>query len=197
MKITSLEGLFLHELADLYDAELQLLQALPKMAKAAASAELVAAFESHFRETQEHVTRLEAVFNECGESPRRRRCQGMKGLIAEGTDVEIEGAPDAVRDAALIVAAQRAEHYEMAVYGSLRTWASLLGFEAAQQLLQRTLEEEETADKILTKIASGINSAATEAQTADSDAADTGDEGTKRRKPGARKSPRTRATTGR
>ena len=161
MKLTSLDELFLHELKDLYDAEHQLLEALPKMAKAATEPELTTAFEKHLAETRTQVTRLKEVFAECGEDPEREECDGMKGLIEEGEKMMEEADEPSVRDAALIAAAQKVEHYEIATYGTLITWAQTAGFSSAQELLQTSLEEEKAADEKLTDIAeSGVNASA-------------------------------------
>ena len=153
MKMESLQELLSHELSDLLSAENQLVKALPKMAKAAASPELKAAFEEHLEETKGQVERLSSVFEKLGESPKRKKCKAMEGLIEEGSEViELEG-DDSVKDAALICAAQKVEHYEMAGYGCARTFASLLGLDEVAELLQETLDEEGNADKKLTEIA--------------------------------------------
>ena len=152
MKLSDLNDLFLHELKDLYDAEHQLLKALPKMAKAATSAELSQAFENHLAETESHVARLESVFEACGERPERETCVGMKGLIAEGEKLLRSGAEPEVLDAGLISAAQRVEHYEIAAYGTLIAWAGPAGIEVAD-LLETTLSEEKAADETLSNIA--------------------------------------------
>ncbi len=152
--MSELRETFVEELQDLYDAEKQLLKALPKMAKAARHEELRAAFEAHLEETQEHVRRLEKVFKALDEPVKAKKCKAMQGLVEEGDDLikEKEG------DAALICAAQKAEHYEIASYGSLKAWAKLLGEEAASGLLEETLEEEKAADEKLTDIAqSAVN----------------------------------------
>jgi ferritin-like metal-binding protein YciE len=148
----SLRETFLEELKDLYDAEKQLVKALPKMAKAAQNEELRAAFEQHLEETKEHVSRLEQVFEAFGESAKSKTCKGMQGLIAEGEELisEEEG------DAALICAAQKCEHYEIAAYGSLSSWAKLLEESDAADLLNETLEEEKSADETLTDIAESV-----------------------------------------
>ena len=140
---------FVEELKDIYDAEKQLLKALPKMSKAAEDQDLKAAFESHLEQTREHVNRLEDVFKAMDEPVKAKKCKAMQGLIEEGEELieEEEG------DAALICAAQKVEHYEMAAYGSLESWAKLLGQSQAAQLLQETLEEEKAADEKLTTIA--------------------------------------------
>ncbi len=152
MSLDSLQDLFLEELKDVYHAEKQLVAALPKMAKAATSPQLEEAFTSHLAETKGHVDRLERIFKELGVPARGKRCKGMEGLIEEGKEVlEEEGEP-AVIDAALIAAAQRVEHYEIAAYGCLRTYAQLLGQQNALRLLSETLNEEEAADEKLTAI---------------------------------------------
>jgi ferritin-like metal-binding protein YciE len=153
MAIKSLHDLYVNELKDLYNAESQLLKALPKMAKASSSEDLKAAFEEHLAVTQEQVKRLETIFGELDESPKGKKCKAMEGLIAEGSEVIEEDADDSVRDAALIAAAQRVEHYEMAGYGCVRTFARLLGYSEAEKLLQQTLDEEGEADKKLTDLA--------------------------------------------
>jgi len=161
MKMESLQELLSHELSDLYSAENQLLKALPKMAKAAASPELKAAFEEHLEETKGQVERLNTVFEKLGESPKRKKCKAMEGLIEEGSELikeEKRDADEAVFDAALIASAQRIEHYEIAGYGCVRTYARILGNRQAEKLLQQTLNEEAAADEKLTKIAeSSIN----------------------------------------
>lgn len=161
MSLDSLEKLFLEELKDVYNAEKQILRALPRMAKAAESPELEKAFTSHLRETEGQVNRLERIFKELGQAPRGKKCKGMEGLLEEGKEVLEEDGEPAVIDAALIASAQRVEHYEIAAYGCLRTYAELLGYSQAQQLLQQNLQEEEAADKKLTALGeSGINEAA-------------------------------------
>jgi ferritin-like metal-binding protein YciE len=135
-------------------------KALPKLAEAATNPELAEAFEEHLAQTREHITRLDAVFGEIGETPSRVTCAGMKGLLEEGSSMMHEDADPVVKDAALISAAQRVEHYEMAVYGTLRVWARILGYEASARLLDETLDEEEGTDSALTGLAQGINPAA-------------------------------------
>ncbi|HEX4795445.1 MAG TPA: ferritin-like domain-containing protein [Humisphaera sp.] len=151
----SLNDLFVHEIGDLYDAENRLTEALPKMAEAASSSELKQAFNDHLRETQGHVRRLEEVFNLIGAKAKRETCPAMKGLIAEGEQMISATGDDRVRDAGLIAAAQRVEHYEMASYGAARTFARQLGLAQAADILQRTLDEEGETDKKLTRIAEG------------------------------------------
>jgi len=161
MSLNSLESLFLDELKDVYNAEKQIIRALPRMAKAADSPELQQAFTKHLKETEGHVQRLEQIFKELGQAARGKKCKGMEGLLEEGKEVLEEDGEPAVIDAALIASAQRVEHYEMAAYGCLRTYASLLGYTKAEQLLQQTLQEEEATDEKLTQLGEGgINEAA-------------------------------------
>jgi ferritin-like metal-binding protein YciE len=152
-KVSTLEELFLDEIRDLYDAEKQLVKALPKMAKAATSEDLKEAFTSHLEETQGHVTRLEQVFEEMGQKARAKKCAAMTGLVAEGQELVTSTEESSVRDAGLIAAAQKVEHYEMAGYGSARTHAGLLGQDKAAELLQATLDEEKAADTKLNDLA--------------------------------------------
>jgi ferritin-like metal-binding protein YciE len=153
MKLDSLKDLYIDELRDLYNAETQLVRALPKMAKGASTPELQTAIEHHLEETKGQVNRLENIFKELGVNPKGKRCRAMEGLIEEGKEVlDAEGEP-AVLDAALIAAAQRVEHYEIAGYGCARTFAQLLGDMNAAKLLQETLNEESNADKKLTELA--------------------------------------------
>ena len=155
MQLQSLQDVFTHELQDLYDAEKQLIQALPKMAQAASNQELRNAFEHHLDETRDHVQRLEEIFGQLGISGSGETCEAMRGLIKEGEKtIAIQGDPTA-KDAALIAAAQRVEHYEIAAYGTARTLADELDHDDAQDLLDQTLDEEASADKLLTKIATG------------------------------------------
>jgi len=152
--MSTLRETFVDELADIYDAEKQLIKALPKMAKAASHEQLKDAFESHLQETEKHVARLEQVFGSVGEKARSKKCKAMQGLVEEGQEriSEDEG------DAALICAAQKVEHYEIATYGSLCSWAKLLGENEAAEILGETLEEEKAADEKLTGMAeSAIN----------------------------------------
>jgi ferritin-like metal-binding protein YciE len=160
----TLHDAFLDELRDTYDAEKQLTKALPKLAKTATSAELRDAFESHLEETRGHVDRLDQVFQSLGEKPRGKHCEGIAGIIEEGKSI-MEGDFDEVTmDACLIAAAQRAEHYEMAAYGTLVAWARSMGHDQAADLLEETLEEEKAADQKLSSIAEGgINQEAGEA----------------------------------
>ena len=155
MQLQSLQDVFTHELQDLYDAENQLLQALPKLAQAASNQELRNAFEHHLDETRDHVQRLEDIFGQLGISRSGETCEAMRGLIKEGEKtIAIDGDPTA-KDAALIASAQRVEHYEIAAYGTARTLADELDYNDAQDLLDQTLDEEANADKLLTKIATG------------------------------------------
>ena len=155
MQLQSLEDVFVEQLADLYSAERQLVQALPKMAQAAQSEELRTAFETHLRQTQDHVSRLEQIFQDVEGSIPQEHCEGMEGLIREGDEILQAGGDRTARDAALIAAAQRVEHYEIAGYGTARTLADQLGHDRAEKLLDETLDEEAEADQLLTKIATG------------------------------------------
>ena len=158
MKMETLQDVYVEELRDLYDAENQLLKALPRMAKAATSPELKSAFEDHLEQTQEHVNRLDQVFEKIGAKPKGKRCEAMKGLIAEAKNLMSERIEHDALDVGLIVAAQKVEHYEIAGYGSVRTFAELLGQDEASGLLQETLEEEKETDERLTDLAeSSIN----------------------------------------
>jgi len=158
MHLKTLKDLYIEEIKDLYSAERQLVKALPKMAKAANAPELQQAFRTHLKQTTEHAGRLEQICRELGVSPRGKKCVGMEGLIEEGSEL-IEEDPDPdVLDAGLISKAQHVEHYEMAGYGTVRTYARQLGLESQAQLLQQTLNEEGETDHLLTELAeSGIN----------------------------------------
>ena len=156
MKVTNLEQLLQQELQDLYDAEKQLVRALPKMAKNASSDELKKAFKEHLDATKGQVERIERVFEVLGAKAKSRPCAAMKGLIAEGQEVMEENAPDVLKDLAIVGAAQRVEHYEMAGYGTARALAGRLGNEEAAGLLQETLDEEKEADEKLTEIAQSL-----------------------------------------
>jgi ferritin-like metal-binding protein YciE len=153
VELNSLEDLLILELSDLYDAEKRLCEALPKMAKAAASPPLRQAFEEHFQQTQRHVSRLEQAFVDLGRSAARETCDAMKGLIKEGSDIIDATGSAEVKDAALIGAAQRVEHYEIASYGMARTIAQQLGHSNVARLLQSTLDEEKETDLRLTQLA--------------------------------------------
>ncbi|HAW29272.1 ferritin-like domain-containing protein [Gimesia maris] len=152
-EFSNLEDLFVEQIQDLYDAENRLVDALPKMAEAASCQELKSAFQTHLGETKEHVKRLESVFKGMGVEPKRESCEAMKGLISEGEEMVKAKGDSNVKDAALIAAAQRVEHYEMAGYGSARNFAQRLGKTNLAEILQETLDEEGNADKILTQIA--------------------------------------------
>ena len=152
----SLQKLYLEQLQDLYSAEEQILEALPKMAKKTEHAELKKAFQQHEVVTREQVTRLEKIFADLGEKPGGHTCKGMKGLVAEGEEVMKEFEDSDVRDAAMISAAQRVEHYEIAGYGCARTYANMLGLDEHAQLLQKTLDEEGRTDHLLTNLAESV-----------------------------------------
>jgi ferritin-like metal-binding protein YciE len=156
MKLDSLHKLFIEQLRDVYNAENQLLKALPKMAKHAASDELRQAFEDHLEQTRDQVGRLEQVFKDLDEKPKGKTCQGMKGLVEEGSEILEQDGEESVLDAGLIAGAQKVEHYEIATYGTLRTWANLLGQDDAAELLQETLDEEGDTDKRLNELAEEI-----------------------------------------
>ncbi len=156
MKLDSLKKLYLEELRDLYSAETQLVKALPKMAKGASSAELKQAFESHLEQTKEHVERLNEIFDRLDERPSGKTCKAMEDLIEEGSEMLEEEGEESVIDAGLIGAAQRVEHYEIAAYGTVRTFANLLGEDDAADLLQQPLDEEGETDKELSELAEGI-----------------------------------------
>jgi ferritin-like metal-binding protein YciE len=153
MKMKTLEDLLAHELKDLYSAEKQLTKALPKMAKAVTDQDLQAALESHLEETEQQVSRLEEIFLKLELPSRGTKCKAMEGLIEEGKEILEEDMADHVRDAAIIAAAQRVEHYEIAGYGCARTFAEKLGHRDIAQLLEQTLNEEKAADEKLTQIA--------------------------------------------
>ena len=156
MRVDTVEKLLVDELKDLYSAENQIIRALPKMAKSAASSELKMAFEAHLKETEGQIKRLDRVFEVLNKTSGGKTCKGMKGLLEEGAEM-MEESEGEVRDAAMISAAQRVEHYEIASYGSVRTYAQLLGQNEIADLLQQTLEEEGATDKKLTQIAGKIN----------------------------------------
>ena len=153
MALATMQDLFIEQLKDLYSAEKQLVQALPKMAKAATTPELVQAITDHLGQTQNHVSRLEQCFEHLNASSRGKRCKGMEGLIEEGKETIEEEGEAVVKDAGLIAAAQRVEHYEISGYGTAKTMASLLGLDDVADLLDETLGEEEEADKLLSQIA--------------------------------------------
>jgi len=156
MKLDTLKTLYIDELRDLYNAENQLLKALPKMAKGASSGDLKDAFEKHLEQTKSHVERLEEVFQDIGETPKGKTCKAMKGLIEEGSEILKEDGEESVIDAGIIVAAQKVEHYEIASYGSVRTFAQLLGKDRSAELLQTTLDEESETNETLNQLAEEI-----------------------------------------
>ena len=153
MKLESLKDLYVEQLKDLYSAETQIVEALPKLAERASSPDLKTAFQEHLRQTQEQVRRLEQIFQDIGESPKGHTCEGMKGLLKEGEEmIKMQGDAKVI-DAGLIAASQRVEHYEIAGYGTVRTYAELLGKDMHVSLLERTLQEEEMTDERLTELA--------------------------------------------
>ena len=158
MQNESMRQLYIDELRDLYNAETQLVKALPKMAKASSNAELRQGFEEHLRQTSEHVSRLEQIFEMLDEKPTGKKCLGMEGLVKEGAETMKEDYEDEVMDAAIIGAAQRVEHYERAGYGTVRALAELMGEDEHVSLLEQTLEEEKQTDEKLTQLAETINS---------------------------------------
>ena len=153
--LNSLNSLFLYELRDLYSAETQLVDALPNMARAASHEDLKTAFNEHLEETRGQVDRLRQIFDQLGESPEGERCEAMEGLVHEGEEIINQDGNAHIKDAALIAGAQRVEHYEIAGYGTARTYASELGLNEAKRLLDDTLSEEKAADKTLNKLATG------------------------------------------
>lgn len=161
-KLDTLQALLVEELKDLYSAETQLTKALPKMAKAASSEKLKQAFLDHLEETKNHLQRLKKATEILGETPQGKTCKAMEGLITEGEELIEEEGEDIVKDAGLICAAQKVEHYEMAGYGSARTFAEVLGLNDVADILQETLDEEGAADELLTEIAETINDEAEE-----------------------------------
>jgi ferritin-like metal-binding protein YciE len=164
MATEGLKELYIDELKDLYSAENQLLKALPKMAKTASSQELQDGFKEHLEQTRGHVDRLEQIFKSLDASPRGKRCMGMEGLVKEGSEVMQEDFDEAVMDAALIGAAQRVEHYEIAAYGTVSEFARILGEGDHVSLLEQTLQEEKKTDEKLTKLAKQINPQANQAE---------------------------------
>jgi ferritin-like metal-binding protein YciE len=166
MALDTLQELMIEQLQDLLSAEKQLVKALPKMAEAAQSPELQQAFEEHLAATETHVSRLEQAFGELGETARAKKCKGMEGLIEEGQEMIKEKGEPAVKDAGLIAAAQRVEHYEIAGYGTVHAMATELGLTTVAQLLEATLNEEKEADQLLTELAENSMSQETEADEA-------------------------------
>jgi ferritin-like metal-binding protein YciE len=157
MKVESLRDLYLEQLQDLYNAEQQLIKALPKMAKGASSEELKAAFEDHLEQTKGHAKRIETICEKMGKKAQGKKCKAMEGLVKEGSETLGEDMEDGIKDAALIADAQRVEHYEIAGYGCLHAYATRLGDEEAADLLEQTLDEEKAADKKLNDIAEELN----------------------------------------
>jgi ferritin-like metal-binding protein YciE len=153
MELDTLKDLYIHELKDLFSAEQQLVKALPKMAKAAANKELAGGFQQHLEQTKEHAQRLQQILSNHKATTRGAKCKGMEGLLAEGAEMMEEEGDEEVKDAGLIGAAQRVEHYEMAGYGTARTYAEILGDQEGAKLLQTTLEEEKQTDQKLSKLA--------------------------------------------
>jgi ferritin-like metal-binding protein YciE len=164
MKVNSLKQLYVEELKDAFDAENQIVKALPKIIKSASTPKLREAIEAHLQQTKGHVQRLEQIFKGLGEPAKAKKCDGLRGILEEGEKTISDGEQGPVLDAGLIAGAQRVEHYEMAAYGSLKTWAAELGETQAVQLLEETLNEEKEADKKLTEIAkSSVNAEASRA----------------------------------
>ena len=170
MQENQLKDLYVEELKDIYSAENQLVKALPKMAKAATSEDLRAGFEEHLEQTKEHVARLEKIFKALGESPKGKTCKGMQGLITEGSEMIDEDPEPEMLDAGLISAAQRVEHYEIAAYGCVATYAELLGEDDAAELLRTTENEEKETDEKLTELSKEINVVAENAATSENGA---------------------------
>src|SRR6202158_2200109 len=157
MKVESLRDLYVEQLRDLYNAEQQLIRALPKMAKGSSSEELRAAFEDHLGQTKQHAQRIETIFEQMGEKVSGKKCKAMEGLVKEGGEILEEDMEDGIKDAAIIAAAQRVEHYEIAGYGCVRAYATRLGEDDAATLLSQTLQEEKAADEALNDIAEALN----------------------------------------
>ena len=162
MGVNTFQELFVDEMKDIYDAEQRIVRALPKMIDKAGSDALRTALQNHLRETEQHVVRLERGFEQLGENPRRKACKAMEGLLAEGEELLKESDDDNLRDVAIIAAAQKVEHYEMATYGTLREWARQLGYDDLARTLQETLDEEGQADKKLTELSGTLNLQAAE-----------------------------------
>ncbi|HBJ38696.1 MAG TPA: ferritin-like domain-containing protein [Planctomycetaceae bacterium] len=158
MSLDTLADAFYEELQDVLSAERQLVKALPKMAENATNRDLKKAIEAHLKETQEQVKRVEEAFSDTGRAARAKTCDAMKGLVAEAESALEESGESATKDAIIIACAQKVEHYEIATYGTLCTWADALGYKRAAKLLKLTMEEEEGADKLLTKLSAKINS---------------------------------------
>ena len=187
---TTLKSLLIDELRDIYHAERQLVRALPKLAKAATSPDLREALESHLAETEEQVSRVEQAFELLNESAKTKTCAGMMGIVEEGSELIKESDKGAALDAGIIAGAQRAEHYEMAAYGSLMAWARALGHDDVAELLSASLEEEKAADKKLTELAeAGLNDAAASASESDDDDDEAEKAGEEEDKPRSRRQP--------
>jgi ferritin-like metal-binding protein YciE len=169
----SLRELYVNELKDLYNAETQLVKALPKMAKASSNAELRQGFEEHLRQTSEQVSRLEEIFEMLGEKPTGKKCVGMEGIVKEGAETLAEDYEGALMDSAIIGAAQRVEHYEIAGYGTVKAFAELLGEHEHVSLLEQTLREEKETDEKLTQLAGQINSQAGRGEEAETESRET------------------------
>ena len=157
MSARTFEDLFVDELKDMYDAEKRIVKALPKLIKSAGSKELISMLEEHLGQTEAHVARLDGAFRQLGLSPERKSCEAMKGLLAEGEDLSTESHDKMINDAAIIAAAQKVEHYEIATYGTLREWARQLGHSEIANLLQQSLDEEASADRRLTQLSTSLN----------------------------------------
>ena len=164
MSVHNLEDLFVDKLKDVYDAERRITKALPKMVKNAGSQELASAFEEHLAQTEDHIERLDRIFENLDKTPGRKTCHGIVGILEEGQEAMGKEGPESVLDAAMIAGAQEVEHYEIAAYGCLRTWAELLGKTEEARLLEETLREETETDEKLTQLASSVNSKAVEGQ---------------------------------
>ena len=180
----SVRQLYIDELRDLYNAETQLVKALPKMAKASSNDELRQAFEEHLRQTSEHVSRLEHIFEMLDEKPTGKKCLGMEGLVKEAAETMKEDYDDAVMDAGIIGAAQRVEHYEIAGYGTVRTLAELIGENEHVTLLEQTLEEEKQTDQKLTELSENINQQSMDTETAETEEEEASDGGQRRSRSG-------------
>jgi ferritin-like metal-binding protein YciE len=187
VKANSLRELYVEQLKDLYDAEQQLIKALPKLAEASSSDELHIALEEHLDKTGQHAQRIEQIFERMGKKAKAQKCKGMEGLLKEGSEIlkEEEDIDGEVKDAALIAAAQRVEHYEIAGYGTVRTYANLLGEDEAANLLQQTLDEEKEADQTLNEIAEQINVEAAHGEVEEEEGAARRTRTPTRRKPAA------------
>jgi ferritin-like metal-binding protein YciE len=185
MTTNSLQELYVEQLQDLYSAEQQIIKALPKMIEATQSDELSSALKEHLEVTKQQANRIETICQELGEDPENEKCKGMEGVLKEGSDL-VKDVAEQVRDAAIIAAAQRVEHYEMAGYGTARTYANLLGFEEAASMLEQTLEEEKEADQTLSDLAEELNVEALEAgRSAESEEIEQGTESGARAKKSA------------